>query len=62
MQTTMSIMHEHSLLNTIVVLNPQHIPRVGENIDMGITPAPKVSKVLWDYKKTNQTDVYVIVA
>jgi hypothetical protein len=55
-------MHEHSLLNTIVVLNPQHIPRVGENIDMGITPAPKVSKVLWDYKKTNQTDVYVIVA
>lgn len=61
MQTTMTVISKNKLLKTIVVINPQHVPRVGDNVDMNITPAPKVDRVLWDYVDIRNTNVYVMV-
>jgi hypothetical protein len=48
-------------LGRIISINPQVIPRVGDRIDMQITPAPKVADVVWNYDNPNQTNVYVWV-
>jgi hypothetical protein len=48
-------------LGRIISINPQVIPRIGDRIEMNITPSPKVTDVVWNYDNPNQTNVYVWV-
>lgn len=60
-ENTMKMTIVHKVMEkSTTVENPSHIPRVGDNIDMGFEPACKVVKVLWT-KFPNFNDVFVVV-
>lgn len=39
--------------------NPAAIPRVGDRVDMGYDPAPKVRDVTWQYHENSNVTVFV---
>lgn len=49
------------LLDVKIIKNPTVIPRIGDKIDMGFAPLPKVTDVVWtfDDNMENQS-IYVI--
>ena len=55
----MTIVHK-LMKKSVTFQNPTHIPRVGDNIDMGWEPASKVIKVLWA-KFPDFNDIYVLI-
>lgn len=63
MTTVMTIVHStfDESIKKIVVLNPQHIPRIGECVDMGIEPVSRVIKILYKYPHEGRTEIFVVV-
>ena len=71
MLTTMMIMNKGFLFDEknanenqgLAIINPDVIPRIGEKIDMGFSPAHKVIEVLHRFCKTGKAEhtIFVIV-
>lgn len=47
--------------NQKIIKNPQHIPRVGDNVDMGYEPTPKIKKIVWQYPNSSDTSIACLV-
>jgi hypothetical protein len=60
----MFVMHKSFGDKNFSVVNPSHIPRKGDKVDMGFTPAPEVKEVLYQFKNIDVEtllDITVIV-
>ena len=59
MRTVLHI-YDKELVRKIEVVNPTAIPRIGDQINIGVEPAPTVSKVLWNFKNGSK-DIEITV-
>jgi hypothetical protein len=61
MTTIMTIVAGYTLTGgCIVVKNPQHIPRIGEKVDMKHGERTEVVNVIYKYPSTEETRIDVV--